>query len=298
MNTTITLPTTVEAFKSALKTGIEFYQGNPAKNKNKLNEAVAKSLNIGNYDTLSALMSNHTEVTTKPEPKEKVAVCTATIDDANNVHINGCLVDEIIFDDQQVSYNVRPLEEEIDSILEYLGEARGSDQTLMKEDIKMLIGAEFENDEFILTSNETNHYISRHVEPDLFDKVCNEILVKNAEILAEDEPNPDAEVAKTALENKQDCYLGAMNVSAHSFENGMIELNTRGLTLERFNSIDDFISYHFYEQPVARLESIYIGERDDNGKVTLLEQYSDGSLGINPDEDGSCVFSAWEVVGE
>ncbi|MFS1428211.1 hypothetical protein LMH73_013885, partial [Vibrio splendidus] len=57
-NNILNLPTSVEALKNTLRTGIEFYQGSPVKNENKLNEALAKALCHKNYDTLSALIAS------------------------------------------------------------------------------------------------------------------------------------------------------------------------------------------------------------------------------------------------
>lgn len=58
MKTQIELPKTVEELRDILKSAIAFYQGSPVKNDNKLNEALASSLNYANYDQLAAALKD------------------------------------------------------------------------------------------------------------------------------------------------------------------------------------------------------------------------------------------------
>jgi len=95
------------------------------------------------------------------------------------VFINGILINEEIFNQEKVNYSVREREDEINNLIDWIGEARRSDRTndlyLMKEDLKYLINCK---DEFIFSSISTNEYILKSDNLKRFNEICKEILEK------------------------------------------------------------------------------------------------------------------------
>ena len=65
----------------------------------------------------------------------------------------------------------------IDTLIDWISEAKGSDKVLMKEDLKMLINRE---DDFLFSSNSTNDYIGEGDHE--FDEICEEILKINSSL--------------------------------------------------------------------------------------------------------------------
>lgn len=175
-NGTITLSTS--ELKNFLAKGIEHYQGNPAKKLNKLNESMAKGLNFKSYDALAPLLV---------EPAK--SKFTIEIDDDNNSFINGKLINPEFFDEEKVSYKIRTKDEVVEFIFECLSNPIDTDRyehemkqrQMMIDDIKLLQSSAFENDEFILTSIETNKYLSAHHGVSEFNEFCSDTLELNKE---------------------------------------------------------------------------------------------------------------------
>ncbi len=63
MSKELVLPTSYHELEEFAKTVIALYQGNPVKNQNKLNEVMAKGLNLNNWDTLSAILNQPEQYT-------------------------------------------------------------------------------------------------------------------------------------------------------------------------------------------------------------------------------------------
>lgn len=63
MSKELILPTSYHELEEFAKTVIALYQGNPVKNQNKLNEVMAKGLNLNNWDTLSAILNQPEQYT-------------------------------------------------------------------------------------------------------------------------------------------------------------------------------------------------------------------------------------------
>ena len=92
------------------------------------------------------------------------------------VFINETLINEKIFQEEKVDYSVQEREDQIDHLIDWIGECgmdREGDKNLMKEDLKYLINLK---DEFIFSSISTNEYILKEDNLKRFNKICKEIL--------------------------------------------------------------------------------------------------------------------------
>jgi len=94
----------------------------------------------------------------------------------DNFFINGIEIPNEIFDEEKVEFKIVEREIFIDDLIDWISECKTSDKQLMKDDLKMLMQI---NDEFILSSTGTNHYLYGNSEE--FNNKCEEILnlVKN-----------------------------------------------------------------------------------------------------------------------
>ena len=97
----ITLPSNVNELRAAIKSAIEFYQGSPVKNENKLNEALAVALNAGNYDRLHALVSQ--------APAQTASTYPISFDSHGEqfIIINGVRIDSGLAHDCVIPFTVR-----------------------------------------------------------------------------------------------------------------------------------------------------------------------------------------------
>lgn len=180
---TVNFPRVAEEMRAALKAGIEFYQGSPVKNLNKLNESLAAALGVRSYDALSALL--------KPAPVARFSIKLEDNGDVfmSNESIHYEHIHDTVFDNEMVAYKVCNKLDLLDDLWQYRG--MGSlirDHQVIQADIELLRSNIFRNDDCILSSISTNHYISRHVEPELFDQICNEML-KHSRALYDREDN-------------------------------------------------------------------------------------------------------------
>ena len=78
MNTPIKLPQTITELHSFMKTAIETFQCSSVSNKNKLNETLAKSLKLDNYDQLSPLIKNEQKSNTPSYKNETFEILDST----------------------------------------------------------------------------------------------------------------------------------------------------------------------------------------------------------------------------
>ena len=101
------------------------------------------------------------------------------ITDENQIFINETLINENIFQEEKVGYIVREREEQIDFLIDWIGECgrdRENDKNLMKEDLKYLINLK---DEYLFSSISTNEFICKSDNLESFNKICKEILELN-----------------------------------------------------------------------------------------------------------------------
>lgn len=91
----------------------------------------------------------------------------------DNFYINKTKIPTKIFDEELVNYRIEDRETLIDNLCMWISECQNSDKELMKADLKLLINID---DEFILSSISTNHYLYGNSEE--FDNQCEEILTK------------------------------------------------------------------------------------------------------------------------
>lgn len=100
-----------------------------------------------------------------PQQKYTITECNS------NYYINGVKIDEDIFSDEKVDYRIENREDFVDTLIDWISEAKGSDKELMKKDLKMLMKVK---DEFILSSLSTNDYL--YCNSEQFNFECENIL--------------------------------------------------------------------------------------------------------------------------
>lgn len=74
-------------------------------------------------------------------------------------------------------------------------------------------------------------------------------------------------------------------------DDGSVFYNHEGVELYSFPTITDFVKKIFDNEPANYSVSYYIGERNDDGKITLEDNELLITHGIDNNEDGSSVFS-------
>lgn len=90
---------------------------------------------------------------------------------SENFFINGILIPNEIFDEEKIDFRIVDRESFIDDLINWISECKNNDKELMKSDLKDLIKID---DEFILSSIETNHYLYGNTQD--FNNKCEEIL--------------------------------------------------------------------------------------------------------------------------
>lgn len=172
---TIQLPTTINELRQMLKTAIEFYHESPAKNENKLNEALAASLSLANYDTLSALLK---------EDVKEVEKTKWIYDIERNMGfslINDVKINENVFDNVDVAFCIVDKDDRIDEMYRWIGEnLNDSSKAYMVSQWKELIAyLERSKEEYVLEGIENSEFIAFDLEPKEFNEACAEILEAN-----------------------------------------------------------------------------------------------------------------------
>ncbi len=89
----------------------------------------------------------------------------------NNYSINGTEIPNEIFDEEKVDYRIEEREALIETLFDWIGDARGNDRRLMQDDLKMLMNID---DKYILSSISTNDYLFGNTEQ--FNLECENIL--------------------------------------------------------------------------------------------------------------------------
>ena len=84
-------------------------------------------------------------------------------------------LDEKIRDEDLHEYYIIDREDFIDTLIDWISEAKESDKTLMKQDLKELVTWK---DEYIFSSNCTNKYIGEHSEA--FESTCEALIELNS----------------------------------------------------------------------------------------------------------------------
>jgi len=87
--------------------------------------------------------------------------------------INGIKLNSAIRDEELHEFSIIHRESFIDELIRWISEV-SNDKELMKQDLKELMSW---NDEYILTSNSTNHYVGIHSSD--YEEICNELLKLN-----------------------------------------------------------------------------------------------------------------------
>lgn len=181
--THINLPSTVNELQNSIKNAIEFYQGSPVKNQNKLNESTAKALGFDNYDQLSAALREKEKES--DSDNELYFIVTENFTSYSSFAINGTPINDFIFENELFNYKFVEREEIINDLITWISE--GNNQAhLMKEDLKYLMTL---NDDIILSSILTNEYIAKSDQPEEFNELCSEILEIQTVMQQKDDKN-------------------------------------------------------------------------------------------------------------
>ncbi len=229
----LNLPKNTYQLRAAIKTAIEFYQGSPVKNNNKLNEALAASLGLKNYDQLAPQTL---------ELESNIATYHITFDSECNI-INGVRIDTDLVHEEIISHMVSDREDRISDIRQFIGEAisdysrdRSNDIYLMQQDLDTLLASK---EEYVLEAYSTNGFIAADLEPELFQKTCDEML----EAAAEFYKNRIGELTKTGVLYEDACtYFGNHDVRVYSDELVLIKESYLsdgnqpiGMAVEKYN---------------------------------------------------------------
>lgn len=234
---TIQLPTTTNELREAIKTAIEFYQGSPAKNENKLNEALAASLNLANYDTLSALLK---------EDVKEVEKTKWIYDIERNMGfslINDVKINENVFDNVDVAFCIVDKDDRIDEMYRWIGEnLNDSSKAYMVSQWKELIAyLERSKEEYVLEGIENSEFIAFDLEPKEFNEACAEILEANEKYKTENH-----KLAEKIVKEKNKLFIDT--------DTGMVEIG------------DVYIDFDAY-MPF----SLNFSYRDDNGMPYIFD---------------------------
>lgn len=115
----------------------------------------------------------------EPHSLRKLEATNETPEDMNyniteqgdNFFINGIEIPNEIFEQEKTDFKIVDRENFIDDLINWISECKNSDRDLMKSDLKDLIKID---DEFILSSIDTNYYL--HSNSEEFNNKCKEIL--------------------------------------------------------------------------------------------------------------------------
>lgn len=171
---TITLPSTVTELRQALRTAIEFYQGSPVKNENKLNETLAVALNFRSYDQLAAALNAASAAEcTETAVEVKYPIAFEYHSKPNQHIIIGLRIDNDLSSEGVIDYTVYSREDRIDDLHTYISEStNAASKKMMKDDLAYLMKSQAE---WILESTSTNDVIAPDLEPERFNEVCEQI---------------------------------------------------------------------------------------------------------------------------
>lgn len=96
------------------------------------------------------------------------------------ISVDGVVINNAVFQDELVNYNYRDRKDFIDDLFDWIGEAKGNDRELMKEDFFYLSKLD---DKYMFSSILTNEYIVLSEDEKEFNEICDEILEANSKIV-------------------------------------------------------------------------------------------------------------------
>jgi hypothetical protein len=104
--------------------------------------------------------------------------------DSEIISINEVEINQVVFQDDLVNWELLDREDFIDKLIVWTAEAmnnpeKSSDAMLMKQDLVMLIGLD---DEYVWSSTTTNEYVSPSKEAIKFNEICQQVLEVNSSI--------------------------------------------------------------------------------------------------------------------
>jgi hypothetical protein len=82
--------------------------------------------------------------------------------------------------DYEADYIIQDRDDLIDDLIRRIAESKSeSDKYLMKEDLKMLIALNNDDDQYIFSSTQTNEYVCKSIDQKFFDELCNNFISNN-----------------------------------------------------------------------------------------------------------------------
>lgn len=251
---TTKLPQSTTEMQLALRAGIESFIKSPVNNQNKLNDSLAISLGLPNYNAL------------KPRLNE-VHPIEAHITDLshdNKVVINGLEIHDDVFSQEMTRYKLVPREDEIDWITDFIinGTVTGENKTLAIADVKSLLSL---SDEYVLKHTNFNRYLSPTKDTVNFNEECNEILVASGHKLV------SFKVTQDKTNNEKLANLITTSPVVIKKSNLFITssyINNKTLVLCHFDKDDSYCEYEFniYQDTFIR---------NGNGSFTLKKENHD-----------------------
>jgi hypothetical protein len=164
---------------------------------------------------------------------------TYIISESNNeFFINGIKINQRIFDEEIVDFDIREIEEFTDNLIQWISEGN-KDKQLMKDDLKILMN--IDDEDYILSSKSTNLYLFGN--SDAFNTKCQEMIDASLNL-----DNDKVIVLNTDNGHDQQ-IVNAFNRVAKHFDNyGLLEIilvnyfddqDLEGLTIHLKNRLEE-----------------------------------------------------------
>lgn len=180
-----------DSLKELVRKGIESYQGSPAKKNDKLNEAVAHSLSMPNYDHLSAELKANSKREHSNFDIEIKEIESTDFGTGEFCFINGQFIDPDIISNESAGYTIIDREDQIERLVEFISEPIDRDnydhsviwrKNIMRDIILLEDETEMTMCDFIITDDMGtgyNKYASAYYNIKMFDEACTRILEEN-----------------------------------------------------------------------------------------------------------------------
>lgn len=169
----VKFPQTVGEMREANRRAIEAFQESPVKNENKLNHALAASLNMSDYNTLAPFEKKEKAMLTPyPVSVESEGACDMIVNGVRipmELVLNGVVSWVVVSrDDYEESLERRIERKDIGEVR--IGVLKRTLDTLTKS-----------KDEWLLTASRSNDMIIPSFETELFNRTCDEMLAASRE---------------------------------------------------------------------------------------------------------------------
>ena len=171
---TLQLPQTHDELRDCIQKAIAFYQGNPAKNDNKLNEALAFGLNYDNYDQLATLLDS---APTKPVSTAPIMPYSISLDHrSQQLILNGQRIDMSLVNNGFIPYTVVERTLRIHHVKQLIIAAQADSNRNRIEDIKLYLQGlntlRASGNNFVLKCHDKEIFICGDTDPAFFNQTC------------------------------------------------------------------------------------------------------------------------------